>query len=168
MNNLVKDPEIRKTVNSINKESLFIIQKTPYQKPSNHHYYQTQIAFEHQVMGLLFDLKPQIITCNNVNKKITDFLGRPLQTPVATSKEIQLPMWKKQKFKSFLHPSYHYMSKSTINISLANASTSNMISAFGQLPFQSKQKKTELLGTYDFGIANLWEITASEKEEKEE
>ncbi|KAG9287784.1 hypothetical protein G9A89_017379 [Geosiphon pyriformis] len=70
--------------------------------------------------------------------------------------------------------------------------TSNTTSAFGQFPFQSKQRKAELLGPYgmyfkgfnlrssmpsrlqsplslpDFGISDLWEVMESkEKEEKE-
>ncbi|KAG9292983.1 hypothetical protein G9A89_016345 [Geosiphon pyriformis] len=71
-----------------------------------------------------------------------------LQTPAVTPKQIQPPTWKKTRVKSPTNLSYHYIPRSTINISLADASTSHMTSTFGQLLFQSKQKKAELIGTY--------------------
>ncbi|KAG9293912.1 hypothetical protein G9A89_019250 [Geosiphon pyriformis] len=81
--------------------------------------------------------------------------------------------------------------RSTINITSADAFTSNITLIFGQLPFQSKQKKAELLRTYsnyfkkfklqsliplefqllpsppDFGTASPWKITALEKKDQE-
>ncbi|KAG9290851.1 hypothetical protein G9A89_011000 [Geosiphon pyriformis] len=44
-----------------------------------------------------------------------------LQTPVVTSKEIQIPNWKKQRIESLIYPSYHYMPGSIINIAPADA-----------------------------------------------
>ncbi|KAG9299444.1 hypothetical protein G9A89_009396 [Geosiphon pyriformis] len=45
-------------------------------------------------------------------------------------------------------------------------STLHVTSTFRQLLFQSKQKKAELLRTYDFGNMSLWEITESKEEEE--
>ncbi|KAG9286181.1 hypothetical protein G9A89_001259 [Geosiphon pyriformis] len=80
---------------------------------------------------------------------------------------------------------------STINILSTSTSTSHMTSTFGRLLFQSKQKKTELLGTYsnyfeefksqsptpsgfqslplqpDFRTTSPWEITELEEKQKE-
>ncbi|KAG9286645.1 hypothetical protein G9A89_012195 [Geosiphon pyriformis] len=49
-------------------------------------------------------------------------------------------------------------------------STLHMTSTFGQFPFQSKQKKEDFLGPYNFGTTSLWEVMESEEkqEEKEE
>ncbi|KAG9296159.1 hypothetical protein G9A89_014751 [Geosiphon pyriformis] len=87
---------------------------------------------------------------------------------------------------------YHYIAKSAINISLTGTSTSHTTLTFGQLLFQSKQKKAELLGTYgdyfegfklqlpmplgfqslspqpDFENISPWKITESKKKEEEE
>ncbi|KAG9306910.1 hypothetical protein G9A89_000778 [Geosiphon pyriformis] len=71
-----------------------------------------------------------------------------LQTPAVIPRRIQLLMWKKQKIESLLYLSYYHTLRSTINITLTNTSTSTMTLTFGQLPFQSKQKKAELLETY--------------------
>ncbi|KAG9289123.1 hypothetical protein G9A89_022432 [Geosiphon pyriformis] len=74
---------------------------------------------------------------------------RKLQIPVVTPKKIQPPTWKKTRVKSPTAPSYYYTLGSTINITSASVFTSNMISTFRQFPFQSKQKKTDLLRPYD-------------------
>ncbi|KAG9306661.1 hypothetical protein G9A89_004208 [Geosiphon pyriformis] len=69
-----------------------------------------------------------------------------LQIPARTSKQIQLLTWKKQRFDLPANPLYYHTPKSTINIiSAATASTTTLLN---QIPFQSKQKKAELLGTY--------------------
>ncbi|KAG9284570.1 hypothetical protein G9A89_000653 [Geosiphon pyriformis] len=115
-----------------------------------------------------------------------------LQTPAVTPKKIQLPTWKKTKVKSPTAPSYYYTLESAINITSANTSTSNAISTFRQFPFQSKQRKTDLLGPYskyfeefksrsptpseirlpppqlDFGTTTLWELSEEEEEKKSE
>ncbi|KAG9301343.1 hypothetical protein G9A89_018015 [Geosiphon pyriformis] len=116
---------------------------------------------------------------------------KKLQTPAVTLQKIQPPAWKKNRIESPSNSSYHYISGSAINISLTDVFPSTVTSAFGQFPFQSRQKKTELLGPYgeyfegfnsrlstpsgfrspppspDFGISNLWEAAESEKEEEE-
>ncbi|KAG9307596.1 hypothetical protein G9A89_023161 [Geosiphon pyriformis] len=71
-----------------------------------------------------------------------------IQTSAATPKEIQLSSWKKHRVESPTTLSYHYTPESTINISSADASTSNMTSTFGRFQFQSKQWKEDLLGSY--------------------
>ncbi|KAG9296320.1 hypothetical protein G9A89_014912 [Geosiphon pyriformis] len=73
---------------------------------------------------------------------------RKLQTPAVTSQRIQPHMWKKTKVESPINPSYHYTPESTINITSTGASTATMTSAFGKFPFQSKQKKEDLLRPY--------------------
>ncbi|KAG9301234.1 hypothetical protein G9A89_012617 [Geosiphon pyriformis] len=59
-----------------------------------------------------------------------------LQTPAVTPKKIQLLTWKKTRVESPTAPSYHYTLGSAINITSASASTSNVISTFGQFSFQ--------------------------------
>ncbi|KAG9294490.1 hypothetical protein G9A89_009337 [Geosiphon pyriformis] len=86
----------------------------------------------------------------------TDKDKERLQTPAVTSKEIQLLTWKKQRIESPPYPSYHYTSRSTINISSTGVSTPNATSTFGQFPFQN------------FGIPDLWKVTESEEEEEKE
>ncbi|KAG9302458.1 hypothetical protein G9A89_006422 [Geosiphon pyriformis] len=105
---------------------------------------------------------------------------------------IQPPTWKKHRIESSTNPSYYYTPESVINITLAGAFTSNATSTFRRFPFQSKQKKEDLLGPYstyfkefksrsptpseiqspplqpDFGITDLWEPTKSEKEQEKE
>ncbi|KAG9284439.1 hypothetical protein G9A89_023696 [Geosiphon pyriformis] len=71
-----------------------------------------------------------------------------LQTPAVMPKEIQLPTWKKQRIESPPYLLYHHTSESTINITLAGVFTPNATLTFGQFPFQSKQRKAELLGPY--------------------
>ncbi|KAG9293974.1 hypothetical protein G9A89_019312 [Geosiphon pyriformis] len=115
-----------------------------------------------------------------------------LQTLAVIPKRIQPPTWKKTRVEFPTNPSYYYKLRSTINIIYTGMTTSNITSTFGRFPFQSKQKKTELLGLYsayfkefnsqssmpsrfrsppplpDFGISDLWEVTESEEEEEEE
>ncbi|KAG9296609.1 hypothetical protein G9A89_015201 [Geosiphon pyriformis] len=57
-------------------------------------------------------------------------------------------MQKKHRIELPTNPSYYYTPGSAINIALAGMSTSNAISTFEQFPFQSKQKKEDLLGPY--------------------
>ncbi|KAG9284340.1 hypothetical protein G9A89_023597 [Geosiphon pyriformis] len=71
-----------------------------------------------------------------------------LQTPAVTPRKIQPPPWKKNRVESPSNPSYHYTLGSAINISLTDMFQSTVTSAFGQFSFQSRQKKTELLGPY--------------------
>ncbi|KAG9287869.1 hypothetical protein G9A89_017464 [Geosiphon pyriformis] len=71
-----------------------------------------------------------------------------LQIPAVIPKQIQPPTWKKTRVESPTNSSYYYTPGSTINISSTGVSTSHMTLIFGQLLFQSKQKKAELLGTY--------------------
>ncbi|KAG9288617.1 hypothetical protein G9A89_006718 [Geosiphon pyriformis] len=108
-----------------------------------------------------------------------------LQTPAGTPKQIQLPTWKKQRFDSPVNLSYYHTPRSTINI--INTATTSATTPLNRIPFQSKQKKTELLRTYgdyferfklqspmpseiqlsppqpDFGAVSSWEITDSEE-----
>ncbi|KAG9303538.1 hypothetical protein G9A89_018434 [Geosiphon pyriformis] len=91
-----------------------------------------------------------------------------LQTPAVTPKQIQPFTWKKTRVELPTNPSYHYIPRSTINISSTGVFTSNTTSTFEQLSFQSKQKKAELLETYNFGNTSPWKITKSEKKEKKE
>ncbi|KAG9307787.1 hypothetical protein G9A89_023352 [Geosiphon pyriformis] len=114
-----------------------------------------------------------------------------LQTPAVTPRKIQPPTWKKNRIESPSNLSYHYTPGSAINISSTDAFPSTVTSAFERFPFQSRQKKTELLGSYskyferfnlqsstplglrsppslpDFGISNPWEAAESEKEKEE-
>ncbi|KAG9298071.1 hypothetical protein G9A89_018154 [Geosiphon pyriformis] len=115
-----------------------------------------------------------------------------LQTPAVTPKQIQPPIWKKTRVELLTNSLYYYTSGSVINIPLTDVSTLNVTSTFGQLSFQSKQKKAELLRTYsdyfeefklrlptpsgfqspplqpNFGNMSPWKITKSEKEEEKE
>ncbi|KAG9298296.1 hypothetical protein G9A89_002784 [Geosiphon pyriformis] len=92
-----------------------------------------------------------------------------LKTSAVTPKGIQPPTWKKYKVKSPTNPSYYYTSRSTINITLTDVFTSNATSTVRQFSFQSKQRKEDLLGPYDFRTASSWKVTESEgkQEEKE-
>ncbi|KAG9300726.1 hypothetical protein G9A89_023524 [Geosiphon pyriformis] len=114
-----------------------------------------------------------------------------LQTPVVTPRKLQPPAWKKNRVESPSNPSYYYTPRSTINILSTDAFSSTATSVFEQFPFQSRQKKTELLRPYgeyfegfnsqsstpsglrlpppppDFGISDLWEAAESKKKEEE-
>ncbi|KAG9305549.1 hypothetical protein G9A89_003612 [Geosiphon pyriformis] len=86
-----------------------------------------------------------------------------LQTPMITLKRIQPPTWKKTKIELPTAPSYHYTLGSAINITSANASTLNMISTFGQFPFQKEEESEDQEFTYqnpilenpEFGTPNV-------------
>ncbi|KAG9290555.1 hypothetical protein G9A89_020925 [Geosiphon pyriformis] len=123
------------------------------------------------------------ITYTNKGKK-------KLQTPAVTPQRIQPPTWKKTRVKSPNNPSYHYTPGSAINISSTDVSTSNATSVFGHFPFQSKQRKEDLLELYNeyfeefksqllmplgfqslppqlnFGIVSPWKITELEREQE--
>ncbi|KAG9287825.1 hypothetical protein G9A89_017420 [Geosiphon pyriformis] len=71
-----------------------------------------------------------------------------LQTLAVTPRKIQPPAWKKNRVESPSNPSYHYTLGSIINISSTDMFPSTATSAFRQFPFQSRQKKTELLEPY--------------------
>ncbi|KAG9290356.1 hypothetical protein G9A89_007087 [Geosiphon pyriformis] len=137
-----------------------------------------------------------------INKKIEHYMQqrysityaskgkRKLQTPAVTSRKIQPPTWKKNRIEFPSNPSYYYTPGSTINISSTDVLPSTATSAFGRFPFQSRQRKTELLGPYgeyfkgfnsqlstplglqspppspDFRISDPWEAAESEKEKK--
>ncbi|KAG9288451.1 hypothetical protein G9A89_015657 [Geosiphon pyriformis] len=114
-----------------------------------------------------------------------------LQTPAITPKEIQIPNWKKQRIEFLIYSLYHHTPESTINITLADASTSTK-TPLARITFQSKQKKNELLEAYsnyfegfksrsltpsgfqllphqpDFGTVSPWEITESEEKKDED
>ncbi|KAG9294132.1 hypothetical protein G9A89_021491 [Geosiphon pyriformis] len=74
--------------------------------------------------------------------------GKRPRNKAVTPQWIQPPIWKKHRIESPTNPSYYYTPKSAINIASAGMSTSNMTSTFGQFPFQSKQRKEDLLGPY--------------------
>ncbi|KAG9302685.1 hypothetical protein G9A89_005159 [Geosiphon pyriformis] len=80
-----------------------------------------------------------------------------LQTLAVTPQQIQPPTWKKHKIESPTNPSYYYTSGSTINITSIGMFTSNTTSIFEHFLFQSKQRKEDLLGPYDFGTTSPWE-----------
>ncbi|KAG9300350.1 hypothetical protein G9A89_009974 [Geosiphon pyriformis] len=110
-----------------------------------------------------------------------------LNIAMGTPKQIQLPTWKKQRFDSPANLSYHHTPRSTINI--ISTATANTTTPLNKILFQSKQKKAELLGTYDnffkefksqspmssgiqlpppqpdFGAVSPWEITDSKEKE---
>ncbi|KAG9286157.1 hypothetical protein G9A89_010171 [Geosiphon pyriformis] len=100
--------------------------------------------FQHTNLPKNYSFTPIIREINQTIKRYTQqqFLityadkdkGR-IQTPAATPKEIQLPSWKKHKVESPTALSYYYTPGSTINISLADASTSNVTSTFGRFQF---------------------------------
>ncbi|KAG9304857.1 hypothetical protein G9A89_000770 [Geosiphon pyriformis] len=114
-----------------------------------------------------------------------------LQTPAVTHRKIQPLTWKKNRIEFPSNPFYHYTPESTINISSTDVFPSTATLTFGRFPFQSRQKKTELLGPYDeyfegfnsqssipsglqlpppppdFRISDPWKAAESEKEEKE-
>ncbi|KAG9287649.1 hypothetical protein G9A89_023999 [Geosiphon pyriformis] len=132
--------------------------------------------FQHTSLPRNYSFVPSIKEINQTIKKYTqqqflityaDKNKRRLQTPVVTPKKIQPPTWKKTKVELLTNPSYYYTPGSAINISSADMSTSNITSIFGQFLFQSKQKRAELLGPYDFGTVSLWKVTKSEEKKSE-
>ncbi|KAG9303863.1 hypothetical protein G9A89_005773 [Geosiphon pyriformis] len=114
-----------------------------------------------------------------------------LQTPAVTPGKIQPPAWKKNRVESPSNSSYYYTSGSAINISSTDTFPLTATLAFERFPFQSRQRKTELLRPYseyfegfnlrsstlsglrlpllppDFRISDLWEAAESKKEEEE-
>ncbi|KAG9307531.1 hypothetical protein G9A89_000010 [Geosiphon pyriformis] len=74
---------------------------------------------------------------------------RRLQTPTVILKQIQPFTWKKTRVESPINSSYYYIPRSTINISSTGTFILYVTSTFGQFLFQSKQKKAELLETYE-------------------
>ncbi|KAG9291868.1 hypothetical protein G9A89_012153 [Geosiphon pyriformis] len=119
-----------------------------------------RIAFEHQVMDLVFIQHPKETPVTfgascEINKEIEHHTQqrypityaskdkKKLQTPAVTPKKIQLFIWKKTRVESPTNPSYHYTPRSAINILLTDASTSNVTSAFEQFPFQKEEKEEE-------------------------
>ncbi|KAG9285321.1 hypothetical protein G9A89_010796 [Geosiphon pyriformis] len=117
---------------------------------------------------------------------------RKLQTPAVTLQWIQSPTWKKHRIELPTNPSYYYTPGSAINITATDVFTLHATSTFGQFPFQSKQKKKDLLKPYgmyfkefksqssmlsglqfsllqpDFRTANLEEEQEKEEEESED
>ncbi|KAG9302380.1 hypothetical protein G9A89_011430 [Geosiphon pyriformis] len=83
-------------------------------------------------------------------------------SPIALSTKLQ-----KHRVELPTTPSYHYTPGSAINISLADASTSNTTSIFGRFQFQNKQQKEDLLGPYGIA-ATPWELSEEEKEGSED
>ncbi|KAG9297109.1 hypothetical protein G9A89_019390 [Geosiphon pyriformis] len=57
--------------------------------------------------------------------------NKKLQTSAVTPKQIQPPIWKKTRVESPTNSSYHYTSRSAINITLIDVSTLHMTSTFG-------------------------------------
>ncbi|KAG9290075.1 hypothetical protein G9A89_010381 [Geosiphon pyriformis] len=78
----------------------------------------------------------------------TDKGKEKLQTPTVMSKEIQLLTWKKTRIELPINLSYYYTPGSAINIILTDMFTSTMTLTFRQFPFQSKQRKKDLLKPY--------------------
>ncbi|KAG9287479.1 hypothetical protein G9A89_023851 [Geosiphon pyriformis] len=163
----------------------------------NYNYISTELVFNFYVNKKIFSLLR-----TPINKEIEHHTQQrypityaskgkgKLQTPAVTPRKIQSPAWKKNKVEFPSNPSYHYTPGSAINISSTDAFPSTATSAFGRFPFQSRQRKTELLGPYgkyfegfnlqsstplgfrspplppDFGISDPWEAAESKKEEE--
>ncbi|KAG9291009.1 hypothetical protein G9A89_012881 [Geosiphon pyriformis] len=83
-----------------------------------------------------------------INKEIEHHIQQryPITYASKGKRKLQTPV--KTRVESPTAPSYHYTPRSAINIISASTSTSNMISTFRQFLFQSKQRKTDLLGPY--------------------
>ncbi|KAG9298952.1 hypothetical protein G9A89_015974 [Geosiphon pyriformis] len=119
--------------------------------------------FQHTNLPRNYSFAPIIREINQTIKKYTQQQfpityadkdkGR-IQIPAATPKGIQLPSWKKHRVESPTTLSYHYTPGSAINISSADAFTSNTTLTVRRFQFQN------------FGIATLWELS-EEEEEKE-
>ncbi|KAG9286074.1 hypothetical protein G9A89_022751 [Geosiphon pyriformis] len=128
---------------------------------------------------------PEGHNCQNksghqAEKKIGHNCGSRKTTTITTESLVESPS----------NPLYYYTPRSTINISSTNTFPSTATSAFGRFPFQSKQRKTELLESYgkyferfnsrsstpsglrsllpppDFRIFDSWEAAELEKEEE--
>ncbi|KAG9296384.1 hypothetical protein G9A89_014976 [Geosiphon pyriformis] len=72
-----------------------------------------------------------------------------LQTPAVTPKRIQPPTWKKTRVESPIAPSYHYMPRSTINITSANVFISTKM-LLAKIAFQMAQ----ILNQFIRGLCN--------------
>ncbi|KAG9293604.1 hypothetical protein G9A89_005607 [Geosiphon pyriformis] len=174
----------------------FLFQQYNQQLGLNNNHYPAESAFnfyEDHFAPIIREINKEIERYTQRTFSITyqDKDKGKLQTPAVTSKGIQIPNWKKQRIESLLYPLYHHTSRSTINITSADASTSTK-TPLVRITFQSKQKKNKLLGAYgdyfeefksrsptpsefrslphqpDFGIISLWKITESEKNEDED
>ncbi|KAG9298586.1 hypothetical protein G9A89_002533 [Geosiphon pyriformis] len=128
-----------------------------------------------------------------INKEIEHHIQQryPITYASKGKGKLQTPA-KKTRVESPTNPLYHYTPGSAINITFTSVTTSNTTSAFGQFPFQSKQRKAELLEPYsayfegfnsqssmpsglqsplpppDFRISDPWKVTKSEEEKEEE
>ncbi|KAG9301146.1 hypothetical protein G9A89_012529 [Geosiphon pyriformis] len=122
-----------------------------------------------------------------INKEIEHHIQQRYPITYTSKGKGKLQTPAKTRIKSSNNPSYYYTPGSAINISLTDASASNVTSTFGCFPFQSKQRKKDLLGPYgeyfkgfksqslmpsgfqspppqpNFGIMSLWKITESER-----
>ncbi|KAG9297957.1 hypothetical protein G9A89_018785 [Geosiphon pyriformis] len=96
--------------------------------------------FQHISLPRNYSFAPIIKEINQIIKRYTqqqfpityaDKSKGRLQTPAVMLKEIQLPTWKKTRIKSPTNPSYHYTSRSAINITSTSAFTTTMTSIFG-------------------------------------
>ncbi|KAG9288786.1 hypothetical protein G9A89_023083 [Geosiphon pyriformis] len=85
-----------------------------------------------------------------INKEIEHHTQQRYPITYASKDKGKLQIPAKNRIESSSNPSYHYTPGSTINILATNTFPSTMTSAFGQFPFQSRQKKTELLEPYEF------------------
>ncbi|KAG9307136.1 hypothetical protein G9A89_016964 [Geosiphon pyriformis] len=107
--------------------------------------------FQHTSLSRNYSFAPIIRKINQTIEKYTQ-----QQFPITYADKgkgrLQTPA-KKTRVESPTNPLYYYTPESAINISLTDVFTLHTTSTFGQLLFQSKQKKAELLRTYSFGNA---------------
>ncbi|KAG9284339.1 hypothetical protein G9A89_023596 [Geosiphon pyriformis] len=108
--------------------------------------------FQHTNLPRNYNFAPIIRKINQTIEKYTqqqfpitytDKSKGRLQTLAVMPKEIQLPTWKKQRIESPPYLSYHHTLGSTINISSAGVSTSNVTSIFRQFPFQKEETENQ-------------------------
>ncbi|KAG9297712.1 hypothetical protein G9A89_011227 [Geosiphon pyriformis] len=155
----------------INKK-IFSLLKTPVNTESARKTFyrkliqNTSLSTNHNFTSIITEINKEIEHYTQQKYPIT-YVSKDkgkLQTPAVTPRKIQPPTWKKNKIESPSNPSYHYTSRSAINISSTDTFPSTAILAFRQFPFQSRQKKTELLGPYGkyFKGFNLQSSTPSE------
>ncbi|KAG9284014.1 hypothetical protein G9A89_022788 [Geosiphon pyriformis] len=97
--------------------------------------------FQHTSLPRNYSFAPIIRKINQIIERYTQ-----QQFPITYANKgkgrLQTPV--KTRVKSPTNSLYYYTPGSTINISSTGVSTSHMTSTFGQFPFQSKQKKTEI------------------------
>ncbi|KAG9307616.1 hypothetical protein G9A89_023181 [Geosiphon pyriformis] len=84
-----------------------------------------------------------------INKEIEHYTQQRYPITYASKGKRKLQTPAKHKIESPTNSSYHYTPGSAINIVSAGMFTSNATLTFGQFPFQSKQRKEDLLGSYD-------------------